>query len=95
MWNWIEKHIGVEGGTTWDDAELMDAKDIFLRTMEFIRNFESEPGEYHRRVRFFIPQDLNQLATSLGNLGELTINPSSGSQSLNILIHFSFSRVEL
>jgi len=74
----IEKHIGVEGGTTWDDAELMDAKDIFLRTMEFIRNFESEPGEYHRRVRFFIPQDLNQMAASLCNLGELTINPSPG-----------------
>lgn len=79
--DFAEKHIGVEAGTTWDDNELMDAKDIFLRTMEFIRNFESEPGEYHRRVRFFIPQDLNQLAASLSNLGELTINPSSANAS--------------
>jgi len=75
-----EKHIGLESDT-WDDAELMDAKDIFLRTMEFIRNFESEPGEYHRRVRFFIPQDLNNMAASLSNLGELTINAGSASSS--------------
>nr|CAG4648513.1 EOG090X01W2 [Polyphemus pediculus] len=70
-----EKHIGE--GSVWDDNELMDAKDIFLRTMEFIRNFESEPGEYHRRVRFFVPQDLNQMAATLSNLGELTINPTT------------------
>ena len=77
-----EKHINSENtSVTWDDNELMDAKDIFLRTMEFIRNFESEPGEYHRRVRFFMPQDVNQLTNTVANLGELTINPSQASSS--------------
>lgn len=70
--DFAEKHISPEAGAVaWDDNELMDTKDIFLRTMEFIRNFESEPGDYHRRVRFFIPQDPNQLANTLSNLGEL------------------------
>ena len=68
---------------SWDDNELMDTKDIFLRTMDFIRNFESEPGDYHRRVRFFVPQDPNQLASTLANLGELTILPSPSSSSSN------------
>lgn len=63
----------------WDDNELMDTKDIFLRTMEFIRNFETEQGDYHRRVRFFMPQDPNQLTTTLSNLGELTILPGPNS----------------
>lgn len=82
-----DKHVTVaEGGTTnnqvaWDDNELMDTKDIFLRTMDFIRNFESEPGDYHRRVRFFVPQDPNQLASTLANLGELTILPGPTSSS--------------
>jgi len=78
--DFAEKHISPEAGAVaWDDNELMDTKDIFLRTMEFIRNFESEPGDYHRRVRFFIPQDPNQLANTLSNLGELTINYSQKS----------------
>ena len=91
-----EKHVtagtgGTESGSSftssstntvaWDDNELMDTKDIFLRTMEFIRNFETETGDYHRRVRFFVPQDPNQLSNTLANLGELTIlaGPSSSS----------------
>lgn len=45
----------------WDDAELMDAKEIFLRTVEFIRNFEYENMDYTRRVRFSMTQDPNQL----------------------------------
>ena len=69
-----EKQMGE--GTSWDDNELLDTKDIFLRTTEFIRSFECETGDYHRRVRFFIPQDPNQLAATLSTLGELTINAS-------------------
>lgn len=76
-------------GVEWDDGELMDTKDIFLRTMEFIRNFETEQGDYHRRVRFFMPQDPNQLASTLNNLGELTILPgpnSSGNTSSSLSV---------
>ena len=54
-----EKHMDDE--TPWDDSELMDAKEIFLRTMEFIRNFDYEAGDYNRRAKFIPPDDLNKV----------------------------------
>ncbi|XP_042240194.1 RING finger protein nhl-1-like [Homarus americanus] len=67
-----EKHM--DDQTPWDDAELMDAKDIFLKTMEFIRSFDYEAGDYSRRARFNPPDDLNKLTTSLSTLGDLTFS---------------------
>ena len=55
----------------WDDAELMDAKEIFLRTVEFIRNFEYENMDYTRRVRFSMAQDPNQLVLHVASKLEL------------------------
>lgn len=45
----------------WDDFELTDAKEIFLKTVEFIRNFECENTDYNRRMRFTMSHDPNQL----------------------------------
>ncbi|XP_069677939.1 RING finger protein nhl-1 isoform X5 [Periplaneta americana] len=58
----------------WDDSELMDAKEIFLKTVEFIRNFEYENADYNRRVRFSMSTDPNQLVLHVAGYGELTIN---------------------
>ncbi|GLH04538.1 Uncharacterized protein GBIM_10225 [Gryllus bimaculatus] len=58
----------------WDDCELMDAKEIFLKTVEFIRNFEYENADYARRVRFTMAHDPNQLVLHVAGYGELTIN---------------------
>ncbi|KAF4518139.1 hypothetical protein B566_EDAN008841 [Ephemera danica] len=58
----------------WDDCELMDAKDIFLKTVEFIRNFEYEACDYARRARFVMSADPNQLVLSVAGYGELAIN---------------------
>ncbi|XP_066997579.1 RING finger protein nhl-1 isoform X3 [Anabrus simplex] len=58
----------------WDDCELMDAKEIFLKTVEFIRNFEYENTDYARRVRFTMAHDPNQLVLHVAGYGELTIN---------------------
>lgn len=58
----------------WDDCELMDAKEIFLKTVEFIRNFEYENADYNRRVRFSMSADPNQLVLHVAGYGELTIN---------------------
>jgi tripartite motif-containing protein 71 len=58
----------------WDDCELMDAKEIFLKTVEFIRNFEYENSDYNRRVRFSMAMDPNQLVLHVAGYGELTIN---------------------
>ena len=69
-----ERHMG--DNTEWDDAELMDAKEIFLRTVEFIRNFEQEApsaNDYRRPVRFNTSQDANSLSRTLEQFGELNI----------------------
>ncbi|XP_045119042.1 RING finger protein nhl-1-like [Portunus trituberculatus] len=70
-----EKHM--DDNTPWDDAELMDTKDIFLKTMEFIRSFDYEAGDYSRRARFNPPDDLNKLVSSLSSLGDLSFSSSS------------------
>ncbi|KAK7085483.1 Zinc ion binding [Halocaridina rubra] len=67
-----EKHM--DDTTPWDDAELMDTKDIFLKTIEFIRNFDYEGGDYTRRARFNPPDDINKLATNLSTLGDLSFH---------------------
>lgn len=54
----------------WDDCELMDTKEIFLRTVEFIRNFEYENADYNRRVRFFMEKNPNELVTIAATFGE-------------------------
>ncbi|XP_050691986.1 RING finger protein nhl-1-like [Eriocheir sinensis] len=70
-----EKHM--DDNTPWDDAELMDTKDIFLKTMEFIRSFDYEAGDYSRRARFNPPDDLNKLVSSLTSLGDLSFSSSN------------------
>ncbi|XKL65321.1 hypothetical protein PGB90_008741 [Kerria lacca] len=58
----------------WDDCELMDAKEIFLKTVEFIRYFEAETGDYTRRAKFIMSHDPNQLVLHVANYGDLSIN---------------------
>lgn len=66
----------------WDDCELMDTKEIFLKTVEFIRNFEYENSDYNRRVRFLMADDINQLVMKVSGFGDLNItHPTSGSPS--------------
>lgn len=66
----------------WEDCELMDTKEIFLKTVEFIRNFECENSDYSRRVRFTMACDANQLVNNLCTYGDLNfIHPPTTTQS--------------
>ncbi|KAJ8675930.1 hypothetical protein QAD02_011716 [Eretmocerus hayati] len=65
----------------WDDNELLDTKELFLRTLEFIRNFEYEAGDYTRRMRFVMTHDPNQLVLHVAGYGELNIKPEPGSNT--------------
>lgn len=67
-----DKHMQSDD-VEWEDSELMDAKEIFLKTVDFIRNFETEIGDYSRRAKFFMSHDPNQLVMHVANFGELTI----------------------
>ncbi|CAD7078571.1 unnamed protein product [Hermetia illucens] len=65
----------------WDDCELMDTKEIFLKTVEFLRNFEYENADYSRRVRFLMSIDPNQLVINLATFGDLNITPHAPGHS--------------
>lgn len=58
----------------WEDTELVDTKEIFLKTVEFLRNFDYEAGDYNRRIRFIMTHDPNQLVLHVASYGELNIN---------------------
>lgn len=67
-----DKHINET--VDWDDCELMDAKEIFLKTVEFIRNFEYENSDYGRKVRLILAHDPNQLVLHVAAFGDLNIS---------------------
>ncbi|XP_054285609.1 RING finger protein nhl-1-like isoform X3 [Macrosteles quadrilineatus] len=80
-----DKHMQSEE-IEWDDCELMDAKEIFLKTVEFVRNFEAETGDYTRKARFIMAHDPNQLVLHVAGYGDLSINMPhqfTGNQSSN------------
>ena len=65
----MENHMS--DGTKWDDAELMDTKDIFIKMMDFIRNYDPGTEEYTRRIRFTTHEALNDLAKRMLEVGDL------------------------
>uniref|UniRef100_A0A1B6E225 RING-type domain-containing protein n=1 Tax=Clastoptera arizonana TaxID=38151 RepID=A0A1B6E225_9HEMI len=68
-----DKHMQGED-IEWDDCELMDAKEIFLKTVDFIRNFESDAVDHNRKVRFVMAHDPNQLVLHVAGYGDLIMN---------------------
>lgn len=78
-----DKHM--TDAVEWDDCELVDTKEIFLKTVEFMRNFEYETSDYNRRVRFTMALDPNQLVMNVANYGDLNIihpTPNTGTTGL-------------
>lgn len=61
----------------WDDCELMDTKEIFLKTVEFMRSFEYETSDYSRRVRFFMDKTPSDLVNIMATFGELHMQPNT------------------
>ncbi|XP_066146292.1 RING finger protein nhl-1 isoform X1 [Euwallacea fornicatus] len=83
-----DKHMN-ENVDIWDDCELMDAKEIFLKTVEFLRNFEYENTDYTRKIRLVLAHDPNQLVLHVAGFGDLNIansnNPFSQGTSTGLL----------
>ena len=65
----MENHMA--DGTQWDDNELMDCKDIFIKMMEFIRNYETGNEEFARRIRFATHDTINDVAKRMLEIGDL------------------------
>lgn len=73
-----DKHINEGSNVNWDDCELMDTKEIFLKTVDFIRNFEYENTDYSRKLRLILAHDPNQLVMHVAGYGDLNItNPNN------------------
>merc|ERR1712141_680870 len=60
-----------DNDTRWDDNELMDCKDIFIKMMDFIRNYDAGTEEYTRRIRFSTHDAVNDLAKKVLEIGDL------------------------
>jgi len=65
----MEKNL--DDGTKWDDVELMDCKDIFLKMMDWIRNYDTSSDEYNRKIRFTCHDTVNDLGKKILEIGDL------------------------
>eukprot|EP00088_Acartia_fossae_P012961 TRINITY_DN1670_c0_g1_i3.p1 TRINITY_DN1670_c0_g1~~TRINITY_DN1670_c0_g1_i3.p1 ORF type:complete len:456 (-),score=185.09 TRINITY_DN1670_c0_g1_i3:151-1518(-) len=65
----MEKNL--DDGTKWDDNELMDCKDIFIKMMDWIRNYETNNDEYSRKIRFTCHDTVNDIAKRILEIGDL------------------------
>ena len=75
----MEKNL--DDGTKWDDTELMDCKDIFIKMMDWIRNYDTSNEEYTRRIRFTCHDGINDIAKRILEIGDLKMQDSSKKDS--------------
>jgi len=72
----MEKNL--DDGTTWDDVELMDCKDIFIKMMDWIRNYDTSNEEYNRKIRFTCHDTVNDMARRILEIGDLKMQENKG-----------------
>merc|ERR1711988_1829832 len=75
----MEKNL--DDGTKWDDVELLDCKEIFIKMMDWIRNYDTSNEEYTRRIRFTCHDGINDIAKRILELGDLKMQDSSKKES--------------
>merc|ERR1712193_311298 len=62
----------------WEDMELMDCKDIFIKMMDWIRNYDTSSEEYNRKIRFTCHDTVNDLAKRILEIGDLKMQENKG-----------------
>merc|ERR1712223_1262502 len=75
----MEKNL--DDGTKWDDVELMDCKDIFIKMMDWIRNYDTSNDEYTRKIRFTCHDGVNDLAKRILEIGDLKMQENKPKDS--------------
>merc|ERR1719206_147162 len=75
----MEKNL--DDGTKWDDVELMDCKDIFIKMMDWIRNYDTSNEEYTRKIRFACHDGVNDLAKRILEIGDLKMHDNKPKDS--------------
>ncbi|CAN7996489.1 unnamed protein product [Ixodes pacificus] len=79
----VEKYVNDD--TEWTDSELVEYKEIFNKSLEFLRNFDPDTSDFTRRVKLQIHTDPDALHRTLANLGELKFNTPPTSQPSSAL----------
>merc|ERR1712012_104784 len=82
----VDKYVGQEMKTLKDlkdnlDLELLDRKEIFIKMMDWIRNYDTSNEEYTRRIRFTCHDGVNDLARRVLELGDLKMQENNPSKS--------------
>merc|ERR1719273_2197466 len=62
-------------------AELLDCKEIFIKMMDWIRNYDTSNEEYTRRIRFTCHDGVNDLARRVLELGDLKMQENNPGKS--------------
>merc|ERR1712121_40286 len=71
----------LDDGTKWDDVELLDCKDIFIKMMDWIRNYDTSSEEYTRKIRFTCHDGVNDLARRILEIGDLKMQDNKPKDS--------------
>ncbi|GAB6032262.1 hypothetical protein CHUAL_010903 [Chamberlinius hualienensis] len=58
----------------WEDVELLEYKDILLKTLEFLRNYDTDQADFNRRLKFQLGPDSESVHQTIANAGELIVN---------------------
>ncbi|RWS23042.1 RING finger protein nhl-1-like protein, partial [Leptotrombidium deliense] len=66
----VEKHV-VDQSDNWTDVELVEYKEIFTKTLEFLRNFDCDTADFSKKIKFTSNTDVDVLRRSIANFGEL------------------------
>ncbi|XP_023210460.1 RING finger protein nhl-1-like [Centruroides sculpturatus] len=78
----VDKYIS--DTVEWSDSELVEYKDIFLKTLEFLRNFDPDTSDFSRKVRFEPKSDPDILHRTIADFGEIKINAPFLAANLNL-----------
>ncbi|GFY68493.1 RING finger protein nhl-1 [Trichonephila inaurata madagascariensis] len=68
----VDKYVN--NGVDWTDAELTDYKDIFMKTLDFLRAFDSDPTDCIRKVKFHPRSDPDVIHKTLIDFAEVKLD---------------------
>lgn len=76
-----------ENSLSWNDKELVEMKDVFVKSSEFMKLFEPDLGDFSRKIRFVSLPDFDTLKRKVCELGELKFGETSESLIANALLY--------
>merc|ERR1712121_404935 len=73
----LKDNLDLEITNITSNSDLMDSKDIFIKMMDWIRNYDTSNEEYTRKIRFTCHDGVNDLAKRILEIGDLKMQDSN------------------